>query len=95
MSQIVLIIITVIIVANGYDTLLSKWGLLLVPAMMLHNCCGYFSGYWFCRLMRMKEQDCRALTFEVGMQNGGMLSAMAVKLQGMEQTAQQTSNPGL
>jgi BASS family bile acid:Na+ symporter len=43
----------------------------------------------------MKEQDCRALTFEVGMQNGGMLSAMAVKLQGMEQTAQQTSNPGL
>ncbi len=95
MSQIGLIIITVIIVANGYDTLLSRWGLLLVPAMLLHNCCGYFSGYWFCRLMRMKEQDCRALTFEVGMQNGGMASAMAVKLQGMEQTAQQTSNPGL
>jgi bile acid:Na+ symporter, BASS family len=95
MSQVGLIIITVIIVANGYDTLLSKWGLLLVPAMLLHNCCGYFSGYWFCRLMRMKEQDCRALTFEVGMQNGGMASAMAVKLQGMEQTAQQTLNPGL
>jgi len=95
MSQIGLIIITVIIVANGYDTLLSKWGLLLVPAMLLHNCCGYFSGYWFCRLMRMNEQDCRALTFEVGMQNGGMASAMAVKLQGMEQMAQQTSNPGL
>ena len=95
MSQIGLIIITVIIVANGYDTLLSKWGLLLIPAMLLHNCCGYFSGYWFCRLMRMKEQDCRALTFEVGMQNGGMASAMAVKLQGMEQMAQQTSNPAL
>ena len=95
MSQVGLIVITVIIVANGYDTLLSKWGLLLVPAMLLHNCCGYFSGYWFCRLMRMKEQDCRALTFEVGMQNGGMASAMAVKLQGMEQTVQQTSNPGL
>jgi BASS family bile acid:Na+ symporter len=95
MSQIGLIIITIIIVANGYDTLLSKWGLLLVPAMLLHNCCGYFSGYWFCRLMRMKEQDCRAITFEVGMQNGGMASAMAVKLQGMEQMAQQTSNPGL
>ena len=95
MSQIGLIIITVIIVANGYDTLLSRWGLLLVPAMLLHNCCGYFSGYWFCRLIRMKEQDCRALTFEVGMQNGGMASAMAVKLQGMQQMAQQTSNTEL
>ena len=94
-SQIGLIIITVIIVANGYDTLLSRWGLLLVPAMLLHNCCGYFSGYWFCRFIRMNEQDCRAITFEVGMQNGGMASAMAVKLQGMEQMAQQTSNPGI
>jgi BASS family bile acid:Na+ symporter len=95
MSQVGLIIITIIIVANGYDTLLSKWGLLLVPAMLLHNCCGYFFGYWFCQLIKMKEQDCRALTFEVGMQNGGMASAMAVKLQGMEQTARQRSNPDL
>ena len=94
-SQVGLIIITVIIVANGYDTLLSKWGLLLVPAMLLHNCCGYFSGYWFCRFMRMNEQDCRALTFEVGMQNGGMASAMAVKLQGMEQNARHASNPDI
>ncbi|MEN6455340.1 MAG: bile acid:sodium symporter family protein [Prolixibacteraceae bacterium] len=93
MSQVGLIIITVIIVANGYDTLLSKWGLLLVPAMFLHNCCGYFAGYWFCRFIGMKEQDCRALTFEVGMQNGGMASAMAVKLQGMEQTVQHSLNP--
>jgi bile acid:Na+ symporter, BASS family len=93
LSQLGLIIITVIIVANGYDTLLSKWGLLLVPAMLLHNCLGYFSGYWFCRLFKMKEQDCRALTFEVGMQNGGMASAMAVKVQGMELSAKLVSNP--
>lgn len=92
-SQVGLVIITIIIVANGYETLLSKWGLLLLPAMLLHNCLGYFAGYWFCKLVKMKEQDCRALTFEVGMQNGGMASAMAVKLQGMEQSAQKALHP--
>ena len=95
MSQVGLVLITAIIVANGYETLLSKWGLLLVPAMLIHNSLGYLAGYWFSRFVRMKEKDCRALTFEVGMQNGGMASAMAVKLQGMEQVAQKSLHPGM
>ncbi|MBT3543678.1 MAG: bile acid:sodium symporter family protein [Flavobacteriaceae bacterium] len=77
MSAIALIIM--IITAAGRDSLLSI-GLLLVVIAIIHNLMGYLLGYWSCRLLKMKEQDCRTIALEVGMQNGGLASGIALEM---------------
>ena len=77
LSQLGIVIIIVVITAAGRDSLLSV-GLILLLVMIMQNCLGFFLGYSLCRfVMRMPEQDCRAVTMEVGMQNGGMASSIA------------------
>ena len=49
-------------------------------AAIIHNGAGYFLGYWSCRLLKMKEQDCRTIAIEVGMQNGGLASGIALEM---------------
>jgi len=77
MSAIALIIM--IITAAGRDSLLSI-GLLLIVAAIIHNLMGYLLGYWSCRLLKMKEKDCRTIALEVGMQNGGLASGIALEM---------------
>ena len=74
MAGIVLII--VVIIAAGHDSL-QKVGLLLIACCLVHNCLGYFFGYWIARLAGLVEQDCRAIAIEVGMQNSGLASGLA------------------
>ncbi|GAA0534267.1 bile acid:sodium symporter family protein [Chitinophaga japonensis] len=76
LSMAAIAFIIVIITAHGRSSLLNV-GVLLVLAGLIHNLAGYTLGYWFCRLIRMKEQDCRTIAIEVGMQNGGLASAIA------------------
>jgi BASS family bile acid:Na+ symporter len=68
--------IIVIITAHGRDSLLQV-GMLLILSSLIHNLSGYGLGYWLCKLIKMKEQDCRTIAIEVGMQNGGLASAIA------------------
>ncbi|MEM9546176.1 MAG: bile acid:sodium symporter family protein [Bacteroidota bacterium] len=72
-------IIIIIITAAGRDSLLSI-GLALVAAAIVHNSLGYFLGYWACRVFKMPEQDCRTIALEVGMQNGGLASGIALEM---------------
>jgi bile acid:Na+ symporter, BASS family len=72
-------LIIVVITAAGRDSLLVV-GPLLIVAMLLHNVTGYFLGYWSGRLLRMKEVDCRTIALEVGLQNGGMASGLALSM---------------
>ncbi|MEX0679837.1 MAG: bile acid:sodium symporter family protein [Balneolales bacterium] len=74
-----IVVIIAVITASGRDNLLTI-GLLLIFAAILHNAAGYFLGYWGCRLMKMDEKSCRTIAFEVGMQNGGLASGIAVEL---------------
>jgi len=74
MSAIAFII--VIITAKGRESLLDV-GILLILSSLIHNLSGYTLGYWLCRLIRMNEQDCRTIAIEVGMQNGGLATAIA------------------
>jgi BASS family bile acid:Na+ symporter len=74
MSAIAFII--VIITAKGRESLLDV-GMLLILSSLIHNLSGYTLGYWLCRLIRMNEQDCRTIAIEVGMQNGGLATAIA------------------
>ncbi len=72
-------LIIVVITAAGRNELLVV-GPLLIVAMLLHNMTGYFLGYWSGRLLKMKETDCRTIALEVGLQNGGMASGLALAM---------------
>ena len=72
-------LIIMIITAAGRDSLLSI-GLFLIIAAVLHNAAGYFLGYWGCRIFKMDERDCRTIALEVGMQNGGLASGIALEM---------------
>ena len=72
-------IIITIITAAGRESLLEV-GLLLIFACFLHNILGYSIGYSFCRLLRMDKKDCRTIALEVGMQNGGLASGLALQM---------------
>jgi BASS family bile acid:Na+ symporter len=72
-------IIIVVITAAGRESLLEI-GFLLILACLLHNTAGYFLGYWICRLARMDEKSCRTIALEVGMQNGGLASGIALQM---------------
>lgn len=72
-------IIITIITAAGRDSLMTI-GLMLILACLIHNTAGYFLGYWGCRLLRMNEKDCRTIALEVGMQNGGLASGIALEM---------------
>lgn len=71
--------IIVVITAAGRDSLMDI-GLLLILACLLHNVTGYTLGYWICRLFRMDEKSCRTIALEVGMQNGGLASGIALEM---------------
>ena len=72
-------IIICIITASGRDSLLDV-GLLLILACFLHNMLGYGLGYGISKLFKMSESDCRTIAIEVGMQNGGLASGLALQL---------------
>jgi len=69
-------LIIVVITAAGRDSLLDIGGLLML-LVLVHNLFGYTLGYWYARLMGMSERDCRTISIEVGMQNGGLASGIA------------------
>lgn len=75
-------LIIVVITAAGRDSLI-KVGALLVLAVFIHNISGYTLGYWFSRLLGFKEKDCRTISLEVGMQNSGLASGLALLMEGM------------
>ncbi|MCK4748039.1 MAG: bile acid:sodium symporter family protein, partial [Bacteroidales bacterium] len=72
-------VIIIVITAAGRDSLLEI-GFLLILACLLHNSTGYFLGYWICKLARMDEKSCRTIALEVGMQNGGLASGIALQM---------------
>jgi len=72
-------VIIVVITAAGRDSLLEI-GFILILACLLHNCTGYLLGYWICRLAGMDERSCRTIALEVGMQNGGLASGIALQM---------------
>jgi BASS family bile acid:Na+ symporter len=78
-SMIGIAVIVTIITASGRDSLLEVGALLLVTSL-LHNVAGYFLGYGLSWLVGMPEKDRRTIAFEVGMQNGGLASGLALQM---------------
>jgi BASS family bile acid:Na+ symporter len=71
--------IIAIITARSRDDLMAV-GAYLIAAAIIHNFIGYILGYWFARAARLDESSCRTVAFEVGMQNGGMASGLAMNV---------------
>jgi len=71
--------ILAIMVSAGRDNLL-KVGALLLAATFLHNVAGFFLGYWSARMLKFHERDCRTIALEVGMQNAGLATGLALTM---------------
>ncbi|MEO1486724.1 MAG: hypothetical protein AAFU57_13320 [Bacteroidota bacterium] len=72
-------IIITIITASGRDSLLSI-GLILVVVVIAHNFSGYILGYYGSILVGLDEKSSRTVAFEVGMQNSGLASGIALEM---------------
>ena len=72
-------LIITIITAAGRDSLLSI-GLTLILVVLIHNATGYFLGFGVSRLLGMDIKSARTIAFEVGMQNSGLASGIAVEM---------------
>ena len=78
-SMIGILMMLIVIVSSGRDNLLSI-GPLLFLASVIHHSTGYLLGYWSGRLMGLDEATCRTISLEVGMQNGGLASGIALQM---------------
>ncbi|GAB3928661.1 bile acid:sodium symporter family protein [Larkinella terrae] len=74
-----IVINTVIITASGRDNLLQVGGWLIITCL-LHNVIGLSIGYFTALLFGLPERDRRTIAFEVGMQNGGVATGLALKM---------------
>lgn len=78
-SMAAIAIIITIITASGRDSLLSI-GLVLIGVVFAHNLSGYLLGYYGSKLVGLDEKSSRTVAFEVGMQNAGLASGIALEM---------------
>lgn len=79
LSMVSIAVIITIITAAGRESLLVM-GPLLAVACLLHNLAGYSLGYAVCKILRMDEKSCRTIALEVGLQNSGLASGLALQM---------------
>ncbi|RNC92690.1 MAG: bile acid:sodium symporter family protein [Allomuricauda sp.] len=78
-SMAAIAIIITVITASGRDALLSI-GLVLIVVVIAHNFSGYILGYYGSKLVGLDEKSSRTVAFEVGMQNAGLASGIALEM---------------
>lgn len=78
-SMVSIALIITIITAAGRDSLLAV-GPLLVLAVLIHNLSGFSLGYFVSKLFKLDEKSCRTIAIEVGLQNGGLASGLALQM---------------
>ena len=76
-SSVVIAMVVGIVVSHNADRLLTA-GLLVVAVVVIHNLLGLGIGFTVGRLLRLPKPKCVALSIEVGMQNSGLASSLAV-----------------
>ena len=74
-----IMVMTVLTVAIGREDLIAM-GALLILVCLLHTTSGFLLGYFICRTLGLREQTCRTIALEVGMQNSGMASGIAAAM---------------
>ncbi|MBV0934505.1 bile acid:sodium symporter family protein [Marinobacterium weihaiense] len=77
-SMVSIVMIIAIVVALNKDNLASQ-GAIIALAVMLHNGLGLAAGYGACRACGFDSTISRTIAFEVGLQNSGLATALAMK----------------
>ena len=78
-SMLGIVVIIAVITAAGRDNLITL-GFALIAIVALQNLLGLALGYGVAKTVRMDEASARAIAFEVGMQNSGLASGIAVEM---------------
>lgn len=76
-SSIVIAYVVGIVVSHNADRLLAG-GLIVILVVMMHNLLGLSTGFLIGKLLHIAKPKCVALSIEVGMQNSGLASSLAV-----------------
>lgn len=76
-SSVVIALVVGIVVSHSADRLLLG-GMVVVVVVMLHNLLGLLVGFVIGRMLQLSHPKCVALSIEVGMQNSGLASSLAV-----------------
>ncbi len=78
-SQVAILLIIGAVIAANHANLFTAATALVIPVVILHNLSGYGLGYLFSRLIRLRDPQRKAITFEVGMQDSSLGAALAIK----------------
>jgi len=73
----ILIIIAIVVALNSEN--LREVAVTVVLATLTHNVLGLALGFLFARMMGFNSVICRTIAIEVGMQNSGLATALALK----------------
>ncbi|MBQ7483539.1 MAG: bile acid:sodium symporter family protein [Bacteroidaceae bacterium] len=76
-SSVMIALVVAIVVSHSADRLLMG-GMMVVVVVMLHNVCGLALGYLVGRILHLPHAKSVAISIEVGMQNSGLASSLAV-----------------
>ena len=76
-SSVMIALVVAIVVSHSADRLLMG-GMMVVVVVMLHNMCGLALGYLVGRLLHLPHAKSVAISIEVGLQNSGLASSLAV-----------------
>ncbi|WP_338472255.1 bile acid:sodium symporter family protein [Niallia sp. XMNu-256] len=72
------IVAIVAAVVSGSKEKILESGLLILAVVILHNALGYLLGFFAAKLLKMNYADQKAVSIEVGMQNSGLATALAM-----------------
>ena len=73
----ILFIITIIIASNSDQ--IFKHGPKIFLIVICHNLLGFFLGFFLSKKMKYSEKISRTIAIEIGMQNSGLATALAIK----------------
>lgn len=75
-------VIAIVIIVGGVVSVsaqkIMQTGLLIIGIVMLHNLCGYLLGYTLARITGLNLSKQKAVAIEVGMQNSGLATSLAL-----------------
>jgi len=75
--SVLIIVLIVGAVVGATQASIEKHAVQLLPAVFIVHLLGFILGYFWGRLVRLREPECRTFSIEVGMQNSGLGSELA------------------
>lgn len=78
-SQVAILLIIGAVVSANQANLFTAATALVIPVVILHNLSGYGLGFLFSKIIRLRDPQRKAITFEVGMQDSSLGATLALK----------------